>query len=208
MRILRGFIFLYVIVSLFACARTAQSKVEDAEYFESVMKYDVALDKYNRAIQIEPENAELYYRKGRVLAKMAVPLLLEMSKEKSFDTEGRNLDNSSEINVSVDKAKIAEIEQKIRSCHQQAIMAYKKAIELNPELDQVFFPMAGSYYQLKEWDNAIIYYNRALKSNFENPDAYLLIADCYEKKGEQQKAMENYRLAAQYGSQKAKDKLK
>ncbi len=207
MSLSRWFFVLMIIFSLFACARNAQTKIEHAEYFESVMKYDIALDKYNKAIEIEPNNPDFYYRKGRVLVKMTVPLLLEISQEKSVSTEGKDVSKGSEIDVSIDHEKIAAAEQKMIKCHEDAIVAFKKALELKPDMTIVYFPMASCYYQLKEWDDAILYYNRSLETNQGNPDAYYFLAECYTKKGEPAIARENYMLAAQYGSQKAKEKL-
>ncbi len=207
MRLSKWFIIMIIVFALFACARTAKVKVEHAEYFESVMKFDVALDKYNKAIEIEPENADLYYRKGRVLVKMAIPLLLEISQEKSVSTDDKDIEKGAEIDVSIDHAKIAEAEKKMMKCHEDAVAAFKKALQLDPTMARVFFPMASCYYQLKEWDQAINYFNRSLETNHENPDAYYFLAECYTQKGESQIARENYQLAAQYGSQKAKEKL-
>ncbi len=193
--------------SLFACAGNAKTKVEHGEYYESTMQFDIALDKYNRAIAIEPNNPDLYFRKGRVRAKMAVPLLLEISKERSVNADGQNVRNGKDINVNVDLDKIALIDMKIRKCHEDAIVAFKKALELDQNMQVVFFPLASSYFQLQDWDNAIIYFNRALEANYENPDAYYFLAECYDKLGQHDVAKENYQLAAQYGSQKAKEKL-
>ncbi|GAA0743190.1 tetratricopeptide repeat protein [Gaetbulibacter jejuensis] len=62
----------------------------------------------------------------------------------------------------------------------------------------VFFYIGRSYAQMKGYDKAIEYYNKAIASVDKFPEAYYQLGLVYEIQGNKKKAFENFKLAELY----------
>ena len=63
----------------------------------------------------------------------------------------------------------------------EARLVYKEFSDRNPEKGDAVFPLAFSYYNAKEWDNAIRVLEPSLSKN-ASPNTYRILAKCYERK--------------------------
>lgn len=91
--------------------------------------------------------------------------------------------------------------------YSDAIAAYDKAIELNPN-DADFFTMRGvAYDDSGNVQEAIIDYNKALELNPKHGDAYLFRGDDFGKLGDEQQKINDFIMAARLGQKRAQEFL-
>ncbi|MEY3329341.1 MAG: hypothetical protein RLZZ115_2224, partial [Cyanobacteriota bacterium] len=60
-----------------------------------------------------------------------------------------------------------------------AIYCYQRVIELNPSAYLPYFQIAEIKFKLQQWDEAIAYYQDALKVEDKNPFIYLSLSRAY-----------------------------
>lgn len=91
--------------------------------------------------------------------------------------------------------------------YSDAIAAYDKAIELNPN-DADFFTMRGvAYDDSGNVQEAIMDYNKALELNPKHGDAYLFRGDDFGKLGDEQQKINDFIMAARLGQKRAQEFL-
>ena len=77
----------------------------------------------------------------------------------------------------------------------EAIDLYKKAYSKESDSEEkgrMLFRIAESYRQILDYDQQVIWYNKALKAQYDNPDAYLYLAQAYHRQGDFNQAIEFY----------------
>ena len=77
----------------------------------------------------------------------------------------------------------------------EAIDFYKKAYSKESGADEkarMLFQIAESYRMILDYDQQVIWYNKALKAQFEDPAAYLYLAQAYHRQGDFTQAIEYY----------------
>ncbi|MDD3374443.1 MAG: tetratricopeptide repeat protein [Candidatus Omnitrophica bacterium] len=72
----------------------------------------------------------------------------------------------------------------------EAIQSLEQSAEASPESVNAYFALAQLYMRLESYDNAIITCQKILQKEQKNPHVYLLMAGCYDLKGEPEKAVE------------------
>lgn len=70
--------------------------------------------------------------------------------------------------------------------------AYAKANDAS-EKARMLFQIAESYRKVLDYDQQIIWYNKALTAQYDNPKAYLYLAQAYHRQGDFKQAIENYK---------------
>ena len=78
----------------------------------------------------------------------------------------------------------------------EAILVYKKAIEINPLEARAYYGLAIIYDDLKDFENAVKLYERAIEIDPEYAEAYFFLANVLDESGEKEKAAEYYEKAA------------
>lgn len=73
--------------------------------------------------------------------------------------------------------------------HEEAIMAFHRALEVNPNLADAHYHLAQLHKALKEWDNAVMHYRKAVSLDRTHAQAYNELAECYYAKGEFDESM-------------------
>ncbi|MCJ7581710.1 MAG: protein kinase [Candidatus Aminicenantes bacterium] len=72
--------------------------------------------------------------------------------------------------------------------YDRAIPAYKKALELYPDDTTINHNLALLYYDLEEWEKAILYYERAVKAKTAFAPTFRQLAEAYRAVGQSDKA--------------------
>lgn len=76
--------------------------------------------------------------------------------------------------------------------YEEAIAAYRKIIEANPEANVIYQNIGNCYFQLQNYDLAEENYRKILDKDPQNADAIILIGNCYANRGDDARAMEWY----------------
>ncbi|MFQ6040849.1 MAG: tetratricopeptide repeat protein [Candidatus Poribacteria bacterium] len=168
--------------------------------------YDLAIEEYKKAIQLDPTIAEVYcelgaaYRGKNMLDEAVKVYKHALTLESTDDTRGiANLclgliymgqgkfeeaeKFASEAvklipNMAAAHYRLADIYVK-RGKLKQAIAEYKRAIELDADLAEPYEGLGLIYTNQGKAEEAIKYYQEAIKRNRYNPDSYYNMARCY-----------------------------
>jgi len=126
-----------------------------------------------------------------------------MPKGISIDVE--SFGNNPDVEITMEKVEgiviTKELEEKLSAGNElfdagnykEAIQAYQKLLEDNPDIYVINLNIGNCYFQMEQYDKAVEYYKKILEEDPENTDAMLLIGKSYENKGEDEKALEWYR---------------
>jgi peptidoglycan-associated lipoprotein len=77
----------------------------------------------------------------------------------------------------------------------EAIDLYKKAYSKESDSEEkarMLFQIAESYRMILDYDQQVIWYNKALKAQYDNPEAFLYLAQAYHRQGDFAQAIEYY----------------
>ena len=78
---------------------------------------------------------------------------------------------------------------------EDAIAAYKKAIELDPEMAPAHVNLGTIYFTAHDWTKATACYKRAIEINPDYALAHFNLANLYDELGEQENALIHYQAA-------------
>jgi len=79
----------------------------------------------------------------------------------------------------------------------EAIDVYKRAYSKASDADEkarMLFQIAECYRYLLDYEQQVIWYEKALKANYDNPNAFIYLAEAYQREGDFSSAVENYNL--------------
>jgi tetratricopeptide (TPR) repeat protein len=123
-------------------------------YFQ-LLKPLAAIEQFNIAVKIEPENNQIYYDRAEAY------LLLNRTEEAILD-----LDQSILLNNKFAKSYVARAKAKLLlNDLDAAVVDYSKAIELKPELESAWFGRGKTYLFNGEIEKALNDLNRAIDLN-------------------------------------------
>lgn len=77
----------------------------------------------------------------------------------------------------------------------EAIDLYKKAYSKESDSEEkarLLFQIAESYRMILDYDQQVIWYDKALRAQYDSPDAYLYLAQAYQRQGDFTQAIEFY----------------
>jgi len=77
--------------------------------------------------------------------------------------------------------------------YDEAIQAYNKLLEDNPDLYIVNQNLGNCYFQMEQYDKAAEYYKKILDGDPENTNAMILVGKAYANKGDDELALEWYK---------------
>ena len=83
---------------------------------------------------------------------------------------------------------------------EDAVAAFKKALEKDPARANIWARLGNSYLELKDFDHAIESYEAAIEFDPENGGFYQNLGGIYTKKGDTKKAQEMYEKSASFAT--------
>lgn len=176
---------------------------------------------YNKAIDLNPENAMAYYYRGLLensfeLFEIALEdfntsieldpeeYLFYMARSSTYlnlkDFENSILDCEKFVssNPEIAYSRIAEIKLE-QGLYKEAEINYLKALEYTEDGSDYIVNLANTYYQLQEYNKAIDLYQKIIKNNPFEIDAYWYKACCHKKLDEFSLAIEELNKVILYG---------
>ena len=154
--------------------------------------YDAAIECYNKAIELDPNNAKAYNNLG---------LAYRVGK-KDYDKAIDYYNNAIELdhNYAAAYNNLGVAYRVGRKDYDKAIECYNKAIELNPNYAKAYNNLGLAYKAgKKDYDKAIECYNKAIELNPNYAKAYNNLGAAYARQGNLEKAAEYYKKAASLG---------
>jgi len=136
------------------------SKKDLIELMEVIqIEIDEAIQDYSKAIELNPENAETYYNRGKakifLIDYLNTKMYLMVRKASNYDKKD-----------SIEIKKVILVETN------EAIKDYTKAIELDPKYAISYNNRGNAKGLLRDYDEAIQDYTRAIELNPENVATY------------------------------------
>lgn len=139
-------------------------KIDKTEYMESVEYFD-------RAIQINPEYEDAYINKLYALyTGKRYSRCIDFGKE-----------SEAKFNLTYNIPWFTGESYLELDIPQKAIEEYRKAINLNPENDEILSNIAYSYLLLEDYENSKEYMEKSLKANSENSTALYIKESLIER---------------------------
>jgi tetratricopeptide (TPR) repeat protein len=192
-------IFLMLTI-LAGCATTEQIKETDpialldqGTTFGKKGQYDRAIAYLNKALDINPKNADAYNFRGNAYASKG-----------QYDKAISDYDKALELNprhfIAYNNRGTAYFE---KGQHDKAIADYNKALELNPEDAMAYSNRAAAYSKKGQHDKAISDCNKALELNSRDAETYGNRGNAYTGKGQYDKAIADYNKALELNPEDA-----
>lgn len=168
-------------------------------------KYSEAIEKFNHAITIAPDNAEAFiqiahiyleqedYEKAIQFYSKAIELNKKdvISRNKLSWIYFKQQDHQKTIEVCRDILKIdnkhTDSSQRLAYCydllndHQNAIKSYQRAIELSPGEKKLYNNLGILFYEMQDYNRAISQFQKALEIDSTSINIYNYLGDSYRK---------------------------
>ncbi len=178
---------------------TQQVKLTAADYIKSAenhldnKRYVEAKNDYDKAIELEPENAKAYNGRGNVHHE-------QRFEERAIADYTRAIQlNPNEANYYYNRGASYEIQDKLNL----AITDYNEAIKLNPKSAESYLNRGIALDRQGNHDSAKIDFRKAIELDPKNSNAYNNLGIVYGNQGNYKLAIENYNKAIQLDSQNA-----
>ncbi len=185
--------------------------------------FEASIKDYDKIIKIRPNSAEAYSNRGlcylmlrnykAALSDMDKALQLNPDAQsyklrsgvkyycKDFAGAIADLDTAIAMKPDYTDAYNARAENETEmGKYQEALQDFNKALELDPKFALAYGGMAETKFKLGDYDGTIfdLYQERKIMPMSENYDFYELLAQAYEKKGDNENAKLAYEKAASY----------
>ena len=152
-----------------------------------------AIDHYNKAIELNPQDAEAYHNRG-------------IAKADSGDYQGAfaDFDKAIELNPKdADAYQNRGVAKADSGDHQGALADYNKAIELNPQYVKAYYNRGIAKGASGDYQGAITDYNKAIELNPQDAEAYNNRGNAKSDSGDHQGALADYNKAIELNPQYA-----
>jgi len=187
------FTLIAVLIIISGCS----SKHHQAESFvkqgiQNVQKGDLdeALDDFDQAIELNPQNANAYYNRGIVKSRL-----------KDWDGAIADFTDSIKFNPQhVGAYFYRGIAKQQNSDLQGALADYTQTIAFDPQLALVFLNRGIVKSQLEDWDGALADYTQDIKFNPKSTAGYFYRGIIKHQKGDLDGALADYTQALETGS--------
>ena len=185
-----------------------------AQAYEQIGQYDAAIQDYNKIIELKPDNADVYFNRGRVKARIGQfnAAIKDFNKAIELKPDFANAYPKQELMKIVkhlrrqygaaiqDYNKIIERHPDLLyfyyidrgdemgiAAARQTIKDYDKAIELKPDDYYAYFARGRAKHRLEQYDDAIQDYDHAIELKPGNADTYFYRGIAKQKLGREWK---------------------
>jgi tetratricopeptide (TPR) repeat protein len=144
-----------------------------------------------KALYIRGGSWNLDFDKPGYMPKKLSAEIKEFEKNKPIEVRMEKMEGlliTTELKAALNEGNTLYEAQK----YEEAIAAYQKIIEANPEAYVIYKNIGNCYFQLQKYDQAEEFYSKVLEKDPQNADAMMLIGNCYANRGQDEKAMEWY----------------
>ena len=149
-------------------------------------EYDLALEEYNTAIELNP-HAEAYYIRGLVYQQQG-----------DYDNFIDDFNKAIELKPNNAYPYYSRgVVYMLNGDYDRAISDFNRAISLNPDFPEAYFNRGAVYRDRGEYNHSIADYNRAIQLEPNEAEAYNNRGNVYDKKGEYDLAITDFNRAIQ-----------
>jgi superkiller protein 3 len=195
--------------------------------------YYIALEYYQKAIDINPNHADAYYNMGNAYHYLKNYAESIRCYQKAIDINPNYAD--AYYNMGIAYANLKNYNEALRHYQKaisidpnyaaayhnmgsayidlknyaEAIRCYKKAIAINnPNHADAYYSMGNAYQYLKNYAEAIRCYKKAVELNPNYANAYINMGIAYAHLGNKKEHVKNYQQAARLGNSIAQEALR
>jgi tetratricopeptide (TPR) repeat protein len=155
-------------------------------------QYDAAIDEYKKALEADPNNADIlvnigsaYQQKGDLQnALTSYQAALSKAPNNAAAQEGKKtVSDLIQDKMLGDTSKAADDLFK-QGRYDEAIAKYKQLVQLNPQDAGSHFDLGASYQAKKDYDLAVTEYRMAISLDPKNTQYKKALADCFDAQSE------------------------
>ncbi len=145
--------------------------LELADDYQKKGMLDLAIENYNKAVNLEPNNIKIYNK-----------LAITYYYKNDFESAIKNYKKIVEISpdYAMPYNNMGLISFNLQN-FDEAIKNYKKAIETNPDYYSAYNNLGNAYYKINLIDKAIESYKKAVEKNSNYVDAYINLGNLFYK---------------------------
>ena len=152
-----------------------------------------AVRELNKAIEAEPLNAELYFRRGEMLSRGSAP-----------DDALKSLDDALRLRPGYVEALLVRSDiHMTQGRRNKALDDLNAIVATNPVDAQLLGSLGNAYLQIKQYTQAIRVCEQALKIDFKNVTAHICLGYAHTNRGNLDEAEKSYERALQWGQTSA-----
>ena len=158
-----------------------------------------ALQNFNQAIQLNPDNGAIYFYRGLVYSKQGEleQALQDFNQAIQYSYYSSHLAEAY-LHRGLVYGKQGKLEKELKD--------YNQAIQINSEFTTAYYNRGVSYIEKGKLKQALEDFNQAIKLNPNFAEAYENRGAIYEKQGNREKAIENFEKAITLFKQQGKTK--
>lgn len=151
-------------------------------------QFDQAIASYTQALQFQPNFATIYIHLGKALQLKKQYLESLEAYQKALII---NSDLSNRLEIASDLNNLGEALRKGENL-QKAVIAYQKAIQLDPFLIVAYNNLGEALATLEQWDEAITNLNKAVQLDPNFAPAYINLGNVFSKQEQWRDAQKIY----------------
>ena len=165
----------------------ADTLLNRANSYDNKGEYDRAIQDYDKAIELNPNDAEAYNNRG-----------VAYENKEEYDRAIQDFDKAIELNPNDAEAyRNRGIAYEHKEEHDRAIQDFDKAIELDPNDAEAYRDRGIAYEHKEEFDRAIKDYDKAIELNPKYIEAYNNRGIAYGNKKEYDRAIQDFDKATE-----------
>ncbi|HNQ68867.1 MAG TPA: tetratricopeptide repeat protein [Bacteroidales bacterium] len=155
--------------------------------YDNLGNWELALQDYNKAIEINPDYAIAYSNRGLIFGKLG-----------DYDNAISDFSEALRVNPNYVLARWNRgVTYSILQKWEEAIEDYNVVIEIDTSFVDAYYNMGVAYSNLGEWEMALNNFNSTIQLNPEYPNAFLNRGVSFDNLGVLEKALSDYSIAIQ-----------
>jgi tetratricopeptide (TPR) repeat protein len=166
--------------------------------YNSLGRYQDAIEAYKQTIRIEPDYAEAYYNLGVAYVKLGLRQDAVAAYKQAIRIKPDLVKAFYNLGVAYDELGL----------RQDAVEAYKQAIRIKPDYADAYINLGVTYYRLGRYQDAVEPYKQAIKIRPDFVLAHYNLGVAYLVTGDKRLALEEYKILKSLDHEKANELFK